>query len=236
MVSPFSIALLGGSFNPPHIGHFRLAHEVMEQLGIKTVLFIPCAIPPHKPAHDLLPFDLRVEMLEAYTRRHRGMEVCTIENERSGPSYTIDTVRALAARYPENSLHFIMGSEDIPTLPQWNNWQQLFAEVNIIALPRTCGAEADFVNTICTLWPDARPESCPGNPHCTLMRLPSGRTALYLPQPILDVRSTLLRELFLEGRNLELLLPDDVLAVATTHRDTLCRYWVEPDTPATPDF
>jgi len=224
-----AIALLGGSFNPPHIGHFRLAHEVMEQLGIETVFFIPCSVPPHKSGKNLLPFDLRVEMLEACTRRHRGMSVCTIENERSGPSYTIDTVRALTLRYPGRPLYFIMGSEDMPTLSQWQSWQELAAEVNILALPRICGAGANFQKAVQDLWPEARPEQ--EARQGVTMRLPTGRTAMYLPQPILDVRSTDLRERFLQGRSLDHLVPEEALAVAKAHAHTLRRFWDENASP-----
>lgn len=157
-------ALLGGSFNPPHIGHFRIALEVWEALRPERLLFIPSAMPPHKAAKGLLPFDLRVRMLQAVLRGLPnlpatpdlpGMEVCTIENERPGPSYTVDTLIALAKRYPGCRPAFIMGGEDLPLLPSWDRWERLTELAELVVLPRGKADGELIAKTIQAQWPGA---------------------------------------------------------------------------------
>ena len=149
------IALLGGSFNPPHIGHFRIALEVLEALRPELLLFIPSAVPPHKRTDALLPFALRVRMLQAVLRGLPGMEVCTIENERPGPSYTVDTLTALAERYPGYRPAFVMGGEDLSLLPSWDRWEQVTKLAELVVLPRGKADGELIVGTIQAQWPGA---------------------------------------------------------------------------------
>ncbi|MFP4128737.1 MAG: nicotinate-nicotinamide nucleotide adenylyltransferase, partial [Desulfonatronovibrio sp.] len=89
------VGLLGGSFNPLHIGHLRVCAEMLEQAGLDQVELVPTHIPPHKHIDYILPFDLRRAMLESSVKDYAKIRVNPLESKRSGPSYTYDTLQIL---------------------------------------------------------------------------------------------------------------------------------------------
>jgi nicotinate-nucleotide adenylyltransferase len=202
------LALLGGSFNPPHIGHFRIALEVREILAPREILLIPCASPPHKARDNLLPFPLRLDMLEAVARTLPGIRVSPVEAERPGPSYTADTLAALAANHPGERLAFILGGDDFPLLPGWKNWRHIPDLADLIILPRHEEAEKIFSQTLRAHWPEA--VSLPAPDGVRAFRLPRGGRLLHLSQPRLEISSSLVRSRWLEGRSLNFLVPGEV--------------------------
>ena len=214
-----TLAILGGSFNPPHIGHFRIACEVLEQLGPESILFIPCACPVHKPAESLLPFALRLGLLRAMVENEGRFAVSAMEGERAGASYTIDTLRALGREYPQKRLLFIMGAEDVPALPTWGQWEEILRLADIVALPRTPGWTADrFAMVLQELHavmqgpklPAVAGQDTPGGG--LAYSLNGQRLVHFLWQPVLEISSTLVRERWLDGQNLRYLVPEPVLA------------------------
>ena len=124
-------ALLGGSFNPPHIGHLRLAIEVREALGtlVDSLVLVPCGNPPHKRADSLLPFALRAEMTRAAVRGLPGISVSEEEGERQGYSYTWDTLSRYREKLPGRELYFVIGTPDFALLHTWHRG---------LELPRLC--------------------------------------------------------------------------------------------------
>ena len=230
-----ALAVLGGSFNPPHIGHFRIACEVLEQLGPMSVLFVPCAIPVHKPEHNLLPFDLRLELVQAAIQKEPDFAVSGLEGERVGPSYTIDTLRALIRDNPHKKMFFIMGAEDVPTLPTWRQWEDILRLVDIVALPRSPGWSATvFAQAIQDLHrvmrgpklPHPRQENLPGGG--MVCSLNEGRSIYYLWQPVLEISSTLVRERWLNGQNLDFLVPEPVLEQMRIYAERIRSCWMKP--------
>ena len=222
---PSLIAILGGSFNPPHVGHLRMALEVKEALGPQKVLFIPAAVPPHKPAGGLLPFALRAEMLKKTLAALPGLEVCPIENERPGPSYTVDTLSALSAVYPDARLGFILGGEDLPLLPTWNRWKSLPELADLIILPRGAGAERDFRHNVQRLWPEAAPPAAAPSGASAAFHLPHGGRILYLSQPRLEISSSLVRSRWCQGRSLDFLVPPAVIEVLEANKAAVAALW-----------
>ena len=222
------LLLFGGSFNPPHNAHLRLAFEAAEILRPQKALFIPCAQPPHKSETDLLPFSLRCELLRASAAgmaHERLFEVSEVENEREGPSYTVDTLALLAPRYPTLRPVFIMGSEDYARLETWLRWRELPEHADLAVLPRSADADEAFCLYSKRLWPEAEaaPPPCPGVSRAFV--LPHGGRLLYLPQPILEISSTLVRERYLAGRSLDLLVPPGVQKLLLDNADILARVW-----------
>ena len=121
------IGILGGTFDPVHIGHLVLARDAMDHFGLSKVLFVPSATPPHKLQNGIRPARHRVAMLRAALRGIRGFEVCTIEVERRGVSYSIDTVMELKRRYPRADLYFIIGADTLNELYSWRRIDELLA-------------------------------------------------------------------------------------------------------------
>ena len=222
------IALLGGSFNPPHAGHFRIAIEVSEALSPAMTLFVPCASPPHKTADNLLPFDLRAALLCASLAEagmDKGFAVCEVENERSGPSYTVDTLSDLAPRYPDRRLVFIMGGGDYAQLSSWRRWRELPALADLAVLPRVERNEGFFDETTRALWPEAQKTEPPFPAVSGAYALPGGGHVFFLPQPRLDISSTLVRERWLEGRRLDFLVPHAVHILLSKQKRTIRELW-----------
>lgn len=216
--------ILGGSFNPLHVGHLRIALEAQEALKLSRVLLIPCASPPHKPGLDLLPFDLRLTMLTSAVAGLPGFEVCPLEAERPGPSYTVDTLLELRRRRPGEPLVFIMGAGDFLTLERWRRYDELPGLADFAVLPRD-GAEAEsFRQKARELWPGV----CLAPPvagAAETYTLPGGGRLLYIPQPRLDISSTLVRQRFITGRNIDFLVPPAVAALLQEHKDQVSALW-----------
>lgn len=227
--------LLGGSFNPPHSGHFRIAVETSEALGGVDTLFMPCANPPHKRSSTLLPFDLRCAMLRAAidemascgatSRQAARFDVCEVENERPGLSYTVDTLDILARRFPGRRPAFVLGSMDYVNLPTWERWKELPEKTDLVILPRsTC--DPDFFSDMTeTFWPDAVRMEPPLPSVKEAYALPGGGKVLFLPQPLLEVSSSLVRERALAGRSLHFLVPSSVLRLMDAHKDEILSLW-----------
>ncbi|HET7341407.1 MAG TPA: nicotinate-nucleotide adenylyltransferase [Methylomirabilota bacterium] len=128
------MAVLGGSFNPIHYGHLLLADEVLEQLALDRVLFVPAASPPHKPVALLAPAADRFEMVRLAVAEHPRFAVSDLELRRNGPSYTVDTLRTLAAAGDE--LFYIVGSETFLDLLTWREPQRVAALARLVVIPR----------------------------------------------------------------------------------------------------
>ncbi len=141
------IGVLGGTFNPIHLGHLRAAEEVAEVLALDRVLLVPSAQPPHKTGGDLLaPGAMRLAWVEAACADNPRLSACDVEIARGGASYTVDTLRALAEEHP-GRLVFIIGSDAFVELGTWREPKQLFALVDfaVMARPGTPGRLADWI-------------------------------------------------------------------------------------------
>ncbi|MCM8787328.1 MAG: nicotinate-nucleotide adenylyltransferase [Candidatus Omnitrophica bacterium] len=129
------IGILGGTFNPPHIGHLILAQEAKEKLGLNKIFFIPTNIPPHKESHNVSAFD-RFNMTKLATEDNKYFEVLDLEIKRGGVSYTIDTVRELKKIYPRDTFFLIVGSDLANDFSTWKYFGQLKKEIKIIVAKR----------------------------------------------------------------------------------------------------
>ena len=133
---PRTIGLLGGTFNPVHAGHLSIAREALQLFALDAVWFIPCAVPPHKPVHNLASNTDRLAMLNLALAGEPRFAALPIEFERPGKSYTVDTVRALQALHPDAGFVFIIGADTLPELHTWHKPLELLAAVRIVTLAR----------------------------------------------------------------------------------------------------
>jgi nicotinate-nucleotide adenylyltransferase len=130
------IGVLGGTFNPVHTGHLILARDAAEQFSLDRVLFMPCAQPSHKPASRLAPARRRVAMLRAAVRGEPRFQVSTLEIERGGISYSVDTLRELRRRHPRADFFFVIGGDTVGELPSWKSMGELLRLCTFVAMRR----------------------------------------------------------------------------------------------------
>lgn len=131
------IGLFGGSFNPVHMAHLVLAEQAREKAHLDSVRFIPARRPPHKPHRPLAPAADRSEMLHLATADNPAFQVDTIELERTGPSYTLLTVRELRRQMPKDAeLCLMLGGDSVRDLPNWWKSRELVEETTIVAMGR----------------------------------------------------------------------------------------------------
>lgn len=131
-----TVGVFGGSFNPIHFGHLLLADEICEALRLDRVLFVPAAVPPHKPAAELASAEHRYQMTALAVREHPRFAVSDLELRREGPSYTVDT---LAALKDEGTLKLLIGSDTFLDLLSWRDPRKVARLARLIVVPRTGG-------------------------------------------------------------------------------------------------
>ncbi|MFH1504701.1 MAG: nicotinate-nucleotide adenylyltransferase [Candidatus Omnitrophota bacterium] len=130
-----SIGILGGTFNPPHIGHLVIAQDILEALELDRVFFIPTNISPHKETGNAGAAQ-RLEMTRLTIAENENFKVLDLEIKRGGTSYTVDTVRKLKDNYPNDELYLIVGSDLANTFSSWKDIQELKKLAKIVAAQR----------------------------------------------------------------------------------------------------
>ena len=130
------IGVLGGTFNPVHLGHLILAQTAAETHDLEEVLFVPCSIPPHKRGSGLCPAEYRVGMLEAALEGDLCFELSDVEMQRGGVSFAVDTVAELCRRYPDRQIFFIIGADTLPELHTWRNIYDLLTLCTFVTFAR----------------------------------------------------------------------------------------------------
>ena len=128
--------ILGGSFDPIHLGHVAAALGVIEVRGLERVYFIPAGRPPHKPQGCEAPFSDRVAMARRAVRDHDALEVLDLEGSRPGPSYSVDTAEELARRHPGVGWDLLVGADMLEDLPNWHRARDLVDLVQVVAFAR----------------------------------------------------------------------------------------------------
>ena len=200
------IAILGGTFDPVHLGHLRVAWEAAEALDAEVRL-MPAHLPPHRPA-PVADARQRVRMLEAALAGQDRLVLDTRELQRAGPSYTVDTLRELrvesAAAQP---LILLLGADAFAGLPTWYEWRALFDLAHVAVLTRP-GHSAPLPPELTAEIASRRTSTAKD-----LQQAPAGKV-LNLPVTPLEISASAVRALFAEGREPRWLLPDALFANA----------------------
>ncbi len=189
------VGIFGGTFDPPHLGHLALAEWARTTLRLDRVLFVPAGAPPHKRGGSRSSVKHRLAMTRLAVRGNPAFEVATVETRRRGPSWTADTVRALAAASPRARLHLLLGADMYATFDSWREPGEITSRAVLVVAPRP-GARAPRRSR----WA-AR-----------------GRGVVWLANPGLDVSSSALRSRARRGLSLRYLLPDSVARYVERHR------------------
>jgi nicotinate-nucleotide adenylyltransferase len=129
------LAILGGTFDPVHYGHLRLAADVRAALSLSDLRLVPAGVPPHRPPPVASAED-RFAMAALGCAEFTGLRADRIEIDREGPSYTVDTLEALHAAHPERPLALLVGTDAFAGLEQWRHWERLFAVAHFVVVER----------------------------------------------------------------------------------------------------
>jgi nicotinate-nucleotide adenylyltransferase len=184
------IGILGGTFNPPHMGHLVMAQEALDQLGLDRVVFMPVAVPPHKEAREDPGAAARVDLCRLAVAGDERLAVSTLEIERGGASYTVDTLRVLHDLEPEHDLIFIVGGDMAQSLPAWREPESLLALARLAVAERE-GVRRDDISR-------------------RLEPLHPGDRLVFFDMPRIDISSSAIRRRVAEGRPIRYLVPDAV--------------------------
>lgn len=195
------IGIFGGTFDPIHIGHLRLATELREALGLDRVHLLPAAIPPHR-GEPLLDARTRLQLAAASIADDPGLVLDDREHRRAGPSYTSDTLAEFVAEYPGQVPVLMMGMDAFNGLPDWHEVERIL-EMAHVAVATRPGARA---KGLAAAWLDER--------RAQIDELPGAAPGRIVKVPItrLDVSATALREFVEQGRSLRYLVPEPVAA------------------------
>ena len=131
------VGILGGAFNPPHIGHLICAQEATTQLELDTVEFVPTARPPHREIEQDPGAEARFEMVELTVVDDARFEASRIELEREGPSYMVDTLRELQSHSPDDELFLLLGGDQAASLRSWHEPEEVLSLATIAVVERT---------------------------------------------------------------------------------------------------
>jgi nicotinate-nucleotide adenylyltransferase len=130
------VGIFGGTFDPIHYGHLILVEQCRDQAQLDQVVFVPSASPPHKLHKAITPFAQRVEMLSLAISGHASFRIDELEKDRTGPSYTVDTLTQLQSQRRGDELHFILGSDSLHDLPQWYQPRRVLELATLLVIQR----------------------------------------------------------------------------------------------------
>jgi len=204
-IKDMKVAVLGGTFDPVHYGHLRIAEEVREALGLDKVLFIPTFITPHKAEGGMTPPEARFEMVKLAVRDNPYFEASDVEIKRGGRSYTIETVRALMKEgYADVSL--ILGSDSFNDITTWCEYETLIELTSFIVVERPGHAvkkpaEALPVELARKFWYDAQTGSYKNS---------FGQGLYYVPTTAIGISASGVRQMVKGGLSVKYLVPDAV--------------------------
>lgn len=204
---PTTVALFGGTFDPFHNGHLRMAIEVKEALAVPRVVLLPAHHPPHKPARPISEPRHRLAMTAAGAAGMPGIEVSDIEIRREGPSYSLLTVSEFRRAEPRAGILFVLGADSFSEVSTWHRYEELLSACDFVLLPRPgAGTEPAAPAGV-------RIEK--EEPHCyswvgKSYRLPGGRRLFCPSLPTLDISSSSIREKVRTGKSIRGLVPPEV--------------------------
>lgn len=187
------VGILGGTFNPPHVAHLVCAQDARDQLGLDHVVLMPVHTPPHKEAIGDPGGEVRLAMCRAAAAGDPGLVVSRLELDRAGPSWTVDTLRAIHAHAPGDELTFIVGGDQAQGLPTWREPAAILELAALAVAEREGIAREDIRGRLAGL-------------------VPPGRLTFF-DMPRIDVSSSDVRRRVAAGRPIRHLVPDGVAAL-----------------------
>lgn len=201
------IGIFGGTFNPIHYGHLRIAEEAREVMGLKRVIFVPSGIPPFKiNEEELIPPNMRAEMVKLAIKDNPFFEFSDIEITREGVSYTVDTLEIFRERYTQERLYFIVGADAISELPKWHKPERILELTELLVVTRPGFPLSKLRNLLVY-----------GIPENELDRFINGQIDKFSYSPFhfvkvstISISGTMIRSFIKKQRSIKYLLPEEV--------------------------
>ncbi len=192
------VGILGGTFDPPHIGHLEIAAEALAYLKLDRVLFAPTRQPPHKPGQPITPIEQRLDMVRLAIASNPRFQLSRVDVDRAGPTYTVDTLRLLHWELGEQTeLYFIMGMDSLANILTWHKPEELIHLCRLAVFQRP-GFRANLEELEA--------------------KLPGLREAVvFIPSPPLDVAASDLQRRIRHGESIDHLIPEAVVAYIKEH-------------------
>lgn len=202
------LGILGGTFDPVHFGHLRLALEVAENLDLDCLSLVPASVPPHKGEGAVASFADRYEMIRMALGDTPVLDVLDLEGRREGPSYTVWTLREIRQSHAcDLDLYFVVGTDAFWEIRTWKDYRTLFDYAHFVLVERPGGTARDVERLLESLdlgFIKAGPRE---------YRMgAAGNTLIRMETTALDISSTRIREAAAQGRSIRFLLPDSVEA------------------------
>jgi nicotinate-nucleotide adenylyltransferase len=202
------IGILGGTFNPIHLAHLRIAEEVREACALDQILFMPAAMPPHKELAGNTAFAHRLAMVEAAIEGNASFVASDLEARRGGKSYSVPTLEILHQQSPGNEYFFIIGMDSFLEITLWKDYPRLFELTNLVVAARPGFAGEDPL----ALLPVAiRARFCYDS-GAKILRHGSGTSIFFVEETQLAISSSGIRRLCAQGRSIRYLVPEAVYA------------------------
>jgi nicotinate-nucleotide adenylyltransferase len=192
------LGILGGAFNPPHIGHLVCAQEALLQLRLDKVLFVPVGEAPHRAIEDDPGAEARLELVERAIADDERFTSSRVELDRDGPSYTSDTLRELRSRGPEDELFLILGGDQAAALAKWHQPEEVLSLASVAVVERVSWTR----NAI----------------GIKIARLKGSERVRYLDMPLIQVSSSAVRRRVAGGLPIRYLVPDRVARYIETNQ------------------
>jgi nicotinate-nucleotide adenylyltransferase len=191
------VGILGGTFDPPHIGHLILGEYAADALGLSHLLYVPAADPPHKQQEQKTPLEHRLAMLRLALNDNPRFEISRVDIDRAGPHYSLDTVQLVQAQYAGAELYFVMGGDSLRDLPTWHRPADFIRLCKLAVMGRPAAVA----------WPEMHEHILPGLAERVVM----------IESPLVEISSTRIVQRLTEGRSVRYLLPDAVLNYVQRH-------------------
>ncbi|WP_286265642.1 nicotinate-nucleotide adenylyltransferase [Thalassotalea atypica] len=204
------IAILGGTFDPIHLGHIIPAQQIIGWMSISELILLPAHIPPHK-SRPLTPSNVRVEMVELVCQQHDNIACDTRELSRNKPSYTIDTLKEFRQEYPAHRLFFLIGMDSLISFTTWFEWQNILKLCHIVVSTRP-GYDKDTLSEETKQLLEQRQVSLE-----SLGKEKSGKIIMAPPCEY-DISSTMVREYIAQQKTVEQYLTPEVAKYINAHQ------------------
>ena len=203
---PLRLGVFGGTFDPVHLGHLRAAQEALDILGLDEMLFVPAAVPPHKPGRKILSFQSRWRMLQLALAGNSRFRLSDLERRMPGKSYTVHSLKQLRKENPGAELFFLVGCDAFFEMDTWFDFREIFRLAGIVVLCRPECSENEMLEFVSKRVSDLY-RIVPENRE---IRHPVLCSVYSLQNTRMDISSTRIRELAAQGRSVRYLVPDNV--------------------------